>query len=75
MCGLFPTVLQIDVEDYDNRVFAAGRSLPEASGLRAAVHASPVLGSSLERLSLRTVKAASQRRVSRPRRGAAARRG
>ncbi|MFP6623152.1 MAG: fused MFS/spermidine synthase [Myxococcota bacterium] len=75
MRGLFPTVLQIDVEDYDNRIFAAGRSLPEASGLRAAVHASPVLGSSLERLSLRTVKAASQRRVSRPRRGATARRG
>ena len=59
MRSLFPTVLQIDVEDYDNRIFAGGKSLPGASGLRAAVHASPVLCPSLERLSLRTVKLAS----------------
>ena len=75
MRGLFPTVLRIDVEDYDNRIFAAGRSLPEASGLRAAVQASPVLGPSLPRLSLRTVKAASERSLSRSRRGIAARPG
>lgn len=73
--GLFPTVLRIDVEDYDNRIFAGGRSLPEASGLRAAVEASPVLSASLPRLHLRTVKAASQGSVSRSRRGTAARPG
>ena len=75
MRGLFPTVLRIDVEDYDNRIFAAGRSLPEALGLRAAVQACPVLGPSLQRLSLRTLKAASERSVSRSRRGTAARPG
>ena len=69
--GLFPSVLQIDVADYDNRVFAAGRKLPRASGLRAAVQASPVLSGSLERLRLRTLKPASSRSVRRVPRKAA----
>ena len=66
---------QIDVEDYDNRIVAAGTQLPRASSVRAAVRASPVLSASLDRLRLRTVQAPSQPSRKRPRRRPAARPG
>ena len=72
---LFPAVLQIDVEDYDNRILAAGTRLPRASSVRAAVRASPVLSASLDRLRLRTVQAPLQPSRKRPRRRPAARPG
>jgi spermidine synthase len=56
--GLFPEVLRIDVEDYDNRIFAAGFRLGSAGQLRARVADSAVLRESLQRLSFRTVQAA-----------------
>jgi spermidine synthase len=55
MRSLFPSALQIDVEDYDNRIFAGGAALPKAAELRAAVAASPVLGGSVARLGFRTL--------------------
>lgn len=55
LCGLFPRVLSIEVEDYDNRIFAAGRRLGTAAQLRRAVSESPVLAATLPRLTLRTV--------------------
>ena len=66
---LFPRVLRIDVEDYDNQIFAAGRSLPEATSLRRAVAEDPVLGASVTRLSFQRWR--SRRPVTR-RRGTAA---
>jgi spermidine synthase len=56
LCAAFPSVLSIEVEDYDNRIFAAGRGFPTAAGLRSALAASAVLAESLPRLRLRTVK-------------------
>jgi SAM-dependent methyltransferase len=52
---LFPRTVRIDVEDYDNRVFAGGAELPTAGDLRKAVEANPVLASSLRRLTFRTL--------------------
>jgi spermidine synthase len=56
--GLFPEVLRIDVEDYDNRIFAAGSRLGSAAQLRARVGDNAVLRESLGRLSFRTLKTA-----------------
>ncbi len=78
LCELFPSVLSIDVEDYDNRIFAAGRDVPGAGALRGAVRESDVLAPTLARLTMRTVKLEtprSRRRVTRARRGTAARPG
>jgi spermidine synthase len=55
LCEMFPAVVSIEVEDYDNRIFAAGRELPGAAALRAAVRDSPVLAGTLPRLRMRTV--------------------
>ena len=63
----FPRVLRIEVDEYDNQIFAAGGRLPDAAGLRALVRDDPVLGETLSRLGMRT--------VSRARRGTAARSG
>ena len=57
---LFPEVLRIDVEDYDNRIFAAGFQLGNAADLRARVGGSAVLGETVSRLSFRTLKTAAQ---------------
>lgn len=74
LAARFPSVVSIDVEDYDNRIFAAGRALPDAATLRAALRESPVLRGTLPRLRLRTVRRAGPRarRVSRARPGTAA---
>lgn len=54
--GLFPEVVSIDVEDYDNRILAAGRRLGTAAALRKAIAADPTLGDTLPRLKLRTIR-------------------
>lgn len=55
LAGRFPRLLSIEVADYDNRIFAAGRRLGTAAELRRAVARSPVLAPTLPRLTLRTV--------------------
>ncbi len=78
LCELFPSVLSIDVEGYDNRIFAAGRDVRGAGALRGAVRESDVLAPTLARLTMRTVKLEtprSRKRVTRARRGTAARPG
>lgn len=52
---LFQARLAIGVEDYDNRIFVAGRRPLSARALRAALRADPVLRVSAPRLSLRTL--------------------
>lgn len=52
---LFQARLAIGVEDYDNRIFVAGRRPLSAHVLRAALCADPVLRVSVPRLSLRTL--------------------
>ncbi len=52
---MFPDVVSIDVEDYDNRILAAGRKLGTAAALRKAIAADPTLRETLPRLKLRTV--------------------
>ncbi len=53
---LFPEVVSIDVEDYDNRILAAGTRLGPAPQLRRAIAKDPVLRETLPRLTLRTLK-------------------
>ena len=53
MRGLFPSVLRIDVDGYDNRVWVGGPRGLNGRALRSAVAAHPVLRSSLEHLSFR----------------------
>lgn len=50
----FPQLVEIQVEDYDNRVLVAGPAELSATGLRRAVAASPVLRESLGVLRFRT---------------------
>jgi spermidine synthase len=69
LAGLFPNVVSIEVEDYDNRILAAGTSLPSARELRAAIAADAILAPTLPRLHLRTLQ-----RTQRSRSGIAARR-
>jgi len=54
---LFPALLRIDVEDYDNRIVVAGPAGLGARRLRAAVAGSPLLRETLPRLSFRTLQA------------------
>jgi spermidine synthase len=53
---LFPALLRIDVEDYDNRIVVAGPAGLGARRLRAAVAGSPLLRGTLPRLSFRTLR-------------------
>jgi spermidine synthase len=53
---LFPALLRIDVEDYDNRIVVAGPEGLGARKLRRAVARSPVLRDTLPRLSFRTLR-------------------
>jgi len=53
--SLFPRVVRIDVEDYDNRIFAAGPAPLDARSLRSAVADCPVLSNTLTRLRFRSV--------------------
>jgi spermidine synthase len=66
LLALYDRVLSIEVEDYDNRIFAAGRDLCGAAELRAKIRSSPVLRETLPRLSLRTVSGASSSPRARP---------
>lgn len=54
--ALFPRVVRIDVDDYDNRVFVAGPAGLDARGLRAAVEACELLAPTLPLLSFRTLR-------------------
>ena len=53
---IFAGVLRIDVEDYDNRIFAAGHGLGSAADLRAEGEDSAVLRESARCLSFRTLR-------------------
>ena len=53
---IFPRALRIDIEDYDNRIFAAGYGLGSAADLRTAVEGSTVLRESARCLSFRTLR-------------------
>ena len=54
--GLYPSTLSIEVEDYDNRVLVAGPPGLSARALRAVLGRDPVLGTTLPRLRLRTLR-------------------
>jgi spermidine synthase len=66
LCRAFPAVLRLEVVDYDNRIFAAGRRLPDAAGLRAALERDPVLADSVPRLRFRTVSPSRRGTAARP---------
>jgi len=53
--SLFPSVVQIEVEDYDNRVFVGGGDGPSGRNLRSRVAADPVLRGTLPLLSFRSL--------------------
>ncbi|MEE8580791.1 MAG: fused MFS/spermidine synthase [Myxococcota bacterium] len=63
--SLYASVVRIDVEDYDNRIFVGGPATLRAATLRAALAATPELSSSLSQLSLRTLPAAAPRSAER----------
>jgi spermidine synthase len=80
MVRLFASVVRIEVEDYDNRIFVASSRALTGRGLRGAVAAAPVLAPTLRRLSFRSVGRAwrgqaerSSGRLSDPRTGTGAR--
>ncbi len=52
--GLFPSLVRIEVEDYDNRILAAGPPWLSARKLRSAVASDPILGPTLDALSFRS---------------------
>lgn len=56
--SLFPRVVRIDVEDYDNRIFVGGGSDLAARELRRRVAAEPELRETLDALSFRSLKSA-----------------
>jgi spermidine synthase len=56
--GLFPSIVRIVVEGYDNRVLVAGPPPLTAPALRAAVASDRVLAATLPRLNFRTLKGA-----------------
>jgi spermidine synthase len=52
---LFPALLRVEVEDFDNRVLVAGPRGISARALRAALRSDPVLGATAPRLTCRTL--------------------
>jgi spermidine synthase len=54
MRGLFPGVLQLEIEDYENTIVVGGPAGLSASALRLAVARDPVLKESISALSFRT---------------------
>jgi hypothetical protein len=56
MRGMFPGVLQIEIEDYENTIVVGGPSGLSASELRRAVAGDSVLKGSLSELSFRTLR-------------------
>ncbi|MEZ4334032.1 MAG: fused MFS/spermidine synthase [Myxococcota bacterium] len=69
----FAQVVEIQVEDYDNRVLVGGGEALSAGALRTAVAASPILRESLPVLSFRTRTGIDRRPPSRARRSASTR--
>jgi spermidine synthase len=53
LAALFPSVLRIDVAEFDNRILVGGPAGLSARALRAAVAASPILSPTLPRLRFR----------------------
>lgn len=53
--ALFPNVLELRVEDYENRIVAGTRRAVTAAELRGRIAADPVLGESLGALRIRTL--------------------
>jgi spermidine synthase len=53
MRALRPHVLELRIDDYDNRVFAGSTAALDARALRAAIAASPALAPTLAKLSVR----------------------
>jgi spermidine synthase len=53
---LFPSVLGIEIEDFDNRVLVGGRRALSGRALRAAVRAEPLLAATLPRLRFRSLR-------------------
>jgi SAM-dependent methyltransferase len=58
LAGLFPALLCVEIEDYDNRVLVAGPAGLCARGLRAAVTSHPILSRSAARLRFRRLSGA-----------------
>jgi spermidine synthase len=56
MGSLFPSVVRIEVEDYDNQIFVGCSRGLTGRGLRRAVAATPVLVPTLPRLSFRSLR-------------------
>ena len=56
MEDLFPSVVRIEVDDYDNRIFVGCSSGLTGRGLRRAVAATAVLAPTLRRLSFRSLR-------------------
>lgn len=61
MGELFPGVLRIDVDEYDNRILVGGPASLRAALLRGRVAASPLLADTLPLLSFRTLRGSSPR--------------
>jgi len=55
MTGLFPRLVRIEIEGYDNQVFVGSRAGLDARRMRAAVARDPVLTRTLPRLRFRTI--------------------
>ena len=54
--SLFPSVVRVEVEDYDNRIFIGGGEGVSARSLRSRVAADPVLRGTLPLLSFRSLE-------------------
>ena len=54
MGELFPGVLQIEIDEYENVIVVGGPSALSASELRGIVSRDPVLASSVQKMSFRT---------------------
>ena len=54
---MFASVVSIGVEDFDNRILAAGPAALTARSLRAAVARDPILSPTLSKLSFKTLRA------------------
>jgi spermidine synthase len=53
LAARFPRIVEIGVAEHDNRIYVAGRAVPDARQLRSAVAASALLAPTLPRLTFR----------------------
>jgi hypothetical protein len=56
LAARYRSLVRVEIDDYDNRIFVASDGRLSAAGLRDAVAADPVLGPSLRALSFRRVR-------------------